>query len=353
MRLPRSLFLILLTTSVLPVWAASGPAVIYAGGNTIDEQQNAQIHQQGVTLFTQMSAVPVKEVTAVGAADRLNQLRQLATDGYSPILVVGNSQQPALQQIAREFPQTKFTLIDGQLTLPNVQSVQFNKQEAAFLVGALAAMVSETGLLGFIGGMDLPVIHKSGCGFAQGARYANPSVQVNEQYITSTLDLAFNDPKKGAFAAKQLVDEGVDVLFADARATGLGVYQAAADAGVRAIGATLQQADLHPGTMLTAIYQNLPKAVLTSLTQAQAGQWQAGNRLLGLADDYVGWVDDKSNAGQITPAYYHILTQLQQDIVDGKLQVHDYSLTGSCLFPQVAGSLCQVGEGGEASHCQE
>ncbi len=350
MRLFPPLLLLLAATG--PAWAATGPALVYAGGNTLDEQQNAQIHQQGVTLFTQMSGVPVKEVTTVGAADRLNQLRQLATEGYAPILVIGSGQVPTLQQVAAEYPQVHFTLIDGQLALPNVQSVQFNQQEAAFLVGALAAMVSETGLLGFVGGMDLPVVHKSGCGFAQGARYANPSVQVNEQYVTSTLDLAFNDPKKGAFTAKQLVDEGVDVLFADARGTGLGVYQAAADAGVRAIGANMQQADLHPGTMLTAIYQNLPKAVLTSLTQAQAGQWQAGTRKLGLADDYVGWVDDKSNAGQIRPAYYHILTQVQQDIINGKLQVHDYSLTGSCLFPQVAGDLCKVNENGDASHCQ-
>ncbi|MCD8548320.1 MAG: BMP family ABC transporter substrate-binding protein [Aeromonadaceae bacterium] len=352
MRLYRPLLPLLLSASLLPAWAATGPALVYTGGDFIAEQQNAQIHQQAVTLFTQMSGVSVKEITPVGAADRLTQLRQLASDGYSPIVVIGNTQLPTLQQVASEFPQAKFTLIDGQLAQPNVQSVQFNKQEAAFLVGALAAMVSETGLLGFVGGMDLPAIHKSGCGFAQGARYANPSVQVSEQYVTSTLDLAFNDPKKGAFTAKQLIDEGVDVLFADAHGTGLGVYQAAADARVRAIGATFQQADLHPGTMLTAIYQNVPKAVLTSLTQAQAGQWQAGNRQLGLAEDYVGWVDDQSNAGQIRPAHYRILTQLQQDIVDGKLQVHDFSLTGSCLFPQVAGGLCQVSESGEAGHCQ-
>lgn len=352
MRLSNSLLPVLLCAALQPAWAAKGPALLYSGDNPLAEQQNALIHQEGVTPFSQSSGVTVKEVTTTGAAEHLQQLRQLAGDGFTPILVVGSAQLPALQQVAGEFPQTRFTLIDGQLALPNVQSVLFNEHEAAFLMGILAAMASETGQLGFVGGMDLADVHKAGCGFAQGARYANPSVQVQEQYVTSTLDLAFNDPKKGAFTAKALIDEGVDLLFSSAGGTGLGVYQAAADAGVQAIGADYRQTSLHPGTMLSAVYKNRPKAVLSSLQQAQAGQWQAGTRRVGLADDYVGWVDDKSNGDLIRPLYRHILGQVQQEILAGTLQVHDYSQTGSCLFPQVAGTLCQVKEGAATGLCQ-
>lgn len=328
---------------LLPAWAlaASKPAIVYGLGGKYDNAVNQQVYEQGVQRFSKETGVAVTEREPAGNAERQQMVRELAKQGFNPIVLVGDSEPSSLITVADEFPKTRFTLLDAQLAKPNVRSLLFDEQEAAFLIGAMAAAESETGIIGFVGGMDLPAIRRYACGYEQGARYANPSIDIKQAYVTSTPNMAFNDPAKGTFVAKGLIDDGADILFAAARGTGKGVYQAAADASVKAIGSDYNQNSLYPGTMLTSLYKNLPLAAYLALEEGETGTWQAGARHLGLADDYVGWALDKQNQDLLSPALRAKLEELRVDILTGKIQVHDYLQDGQCALkkPQ-QGALC-------------
>ena len=149
--------------------------------------------------------------------------------------------------MAQEFPETKFTLIDMVVDLPNVQSVIFKEHEGSFLVGMAAAMASQTGKVGFVGGMDIPLIRKFALGYVEGAKHVNPDIEIF-QNMTGTTPAAWNDPTKGGELARSQFDRGADVVYAAAGGTGIGVYQAAKDAGKLAIGVDSNQNYIHPGT---------------------------------------------------------------------------------------------------------
>src|SRR4029434_1106421 len=140
-----------------------------------------------------------------------------------------------MEKVAKEFPALKFTIIDAVVNAPNVQSVVFKEHEGSFLVGMAAAMASKTGKVGFVGGMDIPLIRKFALGYEEGAKYVNKSVEIF-QNMTGTTPAAWNDPTKGGELARSQFDRGADVIYAAAGATGLGVLQAAKDRGRRGVG---------------------------------------------------------------------------------------------------------------------
>ena len=342
--------LLLLTLLSTQAFAVSKPAVVYSAADKFDKSVNQEVYEQGVVRFFKETGIQVTERTPASEAERLVTLRELAAAGYTPIVVVGNEQLTALQGVVDQFPKAQFTLLDGQLDKPNVRSILFKEQEGAFLVGAMAAAESETGIIGFIGGMDLPSIHKYGCGYEQGAKYANPAVDVKQSYASSTPALAFADPVKGSFLAKSQFDEGVDIVFAAARGTGLGVYQSAADAGLRAIGSETNQNGLYPQTMLTSMFKRMGQAAYTAWEEGEVGTWKPGVLKLGLADNNVGWVLDENNKGQLSQALRDKLETIRVDIVTGQIKVHDYTRTGSCDYtPPQRGAICPpAGKGGDS-----
>lgn len=327
----------------LPSWvlAASKPAVVYGLGGKFDGAVNQQVFEKGVQRFSQETGVAVTEREPASVAERQQMIRELAKQGFSPIVLIGDDEPSSLLPVADEYPKTHFTLVDAQLNKANVRSLLFNEQEAAFLIGAIAAAESETGIIGFVGGMDLPIIRRYACGYEQGALFANPSIEVKQSYVTSIPSMAFNDPAKGTFVAKGLIDDGADIVFAAARGTGQGVYQAAADAGVKAIGSDYNQNSLYPGTMLTSLYKNRPLAVYLALEEGETGTWKAGIRQLGLADDYVGWALDKHNQALLSDALRSKLETLRVEILTGKIQVNDVLQQGHCeLVRPQQGALC-------------
>lgn len=353
-RLTRIWTPILLTLLPTLALAATKPAVVYSAADKYDHSVNQQVYEEGVVRYRKETGIQVTERAPAGAAERLNTLRQLAVDGYSPIVLVGGEQVIALQTIADEFPNTQFTLLDGQLDKPNVRSILFKVQEGAFLTGALAAAESETGIVGFVGGLDLSAIHQYGCGFEQGAKYANPAIEVKQSYAASTPALAFADPVKGSFLAKEQFAEGVDIVFAAARGTGLGVYQAAADEGLKAIGSDTNQNGLYPGTMLTSMFKSMGQAAYTAWEEAEVGTWTPGVLKLGLLDNHVGWALDANNQGLISQGLRDKLEALRIEIVTGKLKIHDYTQTQHCdyIAPTI-GAICPpAGKAGSGSLCK-
>ena len=205
------------------------PAIVYANGGKFDKSFNEGV-SNGAKKFTDETKIAVVDFEPANETQFEQAQRRFAQRGQDPIIAVGFSQAVALEKVAKEFPNIHFTIIDMMVDLPNVQSVLFKEQEGSFLVGMLAALASKSGKIGFVGGMDIPLIRRFQCGYEQGVKYANPNAEVISN-MTGTTPAAWNDPGRGAELAKGQFDRGVDVVYAAAGNTGTGVLQAAKDRG--------------------------------------------------------------------------------------------------------------------------
>jgi basic membrane protein A len=298
------------------------PAVVYDFGGKFDRSFN-QAAYVGAEQFKKETGVAYREFEISNAAQREQAMAQLAKRGASIIVAVGFTQASAVEKVAKQFPAVKFTLIDGTVDLPNVQSVNFKEQESSFLCGMLAALVSKTGKIGFVGGMDIPLIRKFALGYVEGAKFVNPAIEVF-QNMTGTTPAAWTDPTKGAELARSQFGRGADVIFHAAGATGVGVIQAAKDAGKFAIGCDSNQNHLQPGTVLTSALKRVDVAVHDAFASAKDGTWKAGSRVLGLAENGVDYALDQDNRSLVTPEMEQRLNAARADIVSGKLKVTEY-----------------------------
>jgi basic membrane protein A and related proteins len=269
--------------------AAFKPAVVYDLGGKFDKSFNEGVHT-GAEKFKKDTGTDYRDFEPQNDAQREQALRRFARDGFSPIVAVGFSQETALKKVAEEFPKTQFAIIDAVVEKPNVQSIVFKEHEGSFLVGLLAAQASKSGKVGFVGGMDIPLIRKFACGYVQGVKYAKKDAEVF-QNMTGTTGAAWNDPVKGGELAKSQIDRGADVIYHAAGGTGIGVLRAAADAGKLGIGVDSNQNMLHPGKVLTSMVKRVDVATHTAFTQARDQNW-GGHRILGLKEDGVAWADD-------------------------------------------------------------
>ena len=304
-------------------FARAEPAVVYDMGGKFDKSFN-EAGFRGLERYKKATGGKVLEFEIANETQREQALRRMAERGASPIIGIGFSQAAAVQKIAKEFPKLKFTVIDGIAEGPNVQSVLFKEQEGSFLVGVIGAMASKTGKLGFIGGMDIPLIRRFQCGYEQGVKYANPKAEVFVNTVGTT-GTAWNDPARGAELAKAQFSKGVDVVFAAAGATGTGIYQAAKDAGKYAIGVDSNQNFMQPGTMLTSMLKRVDTAVFNALQDHKPGLV-----VLGLKEGGVDYTVDEFNAQLITPAMKQKAEAARAEIIGGRIKVAEKIEGGSC-----------------------
>jgi len=319
----------LTATATLSLAANFSPAVVYDQAGKNDKSFNEAVYTNGVLKFNADMGVKVREFEPQNEAQMEQGLRRLAQRGHSPIVAIGFTFASAVEKVAKEFPDLQFAIIDMVVDLPNVQSIVFAEHEGSFLVGALAAMKSETNKVGFIGGMDIPLIRKFACGYAQGAKYVNPDIEVFEN-MTGTTPAAWGDPAKGAELAKTQFSKGADVVFAAAGGTGMGVYQAAKDGGNYAIGVDSNQNYIQPGTMLTSMLKRVGVAAYKSWADAKDGTWEAGFKVMDLNADGVDWALDQYNKDLITNEMKTKVEAIKADIMSGKIKVHDYMASNSC-----------------------
>ncbi|MDG3088904.1 BMP family ABC transporter substrate-binding protein [Vibrio hannami] len=317
--------------SSFSAFAAPKPAVVYDTAGKFDKSFNEAVYKNGVEVFKADKGVAVREFEPQNEAQREQGLRRLASRGFSPIVAVGFNMASAVEKVATEFPDIQFTIIDMVVDKPNVQSIVFKEHEGSFLVGAAAAKASKTGTVGFVGGMDIPLIRKFACGYEQGAVYTNADAKVL-QNMTGSTPAAFADPAKGSELAKSQFSQGADVIYAAAGGTGLGVYQAAKDAGKLAIGVDSNQNHLQPGTMLTSMVKRVGVAAYNTWEEALEGSWAPGIKVLGLKEDGVAWAVDENNASLITPEMKEYVEGLKADIIAGKIVVHDYMADNTCTY---------------------
>jgi len=324
---PRTLILVAV---VLAVSAVAGPAaaqefapaVVFDMGGKFDKSFNEGAYT-GAERFKKETGIAYRDFEVTNETQREQAQRNMARRGSQIVVGIGFAQASAIEKVAREFPGTKFVIIDGTVDLPNVQSIVFKEHEGSFLVGMLAAMASKTGKVGFVGGMDIPLIRKFALGYEEGARHVNPKIEIF-QNMTGTTPAAWNDPTRGGELARSQFDRGADVVYAAAGATGLGVLQAAKDKGKLAIGVDSNQNHIHPGTVLTSMVKRVDLAVYNALKTAKDGTWKPGRQAIGLAENGVGWALDQHNRQLITSEMEHRLTQARADIVAGKIKVSDY-----------------------------
>jgi basic membrane protein A len=316
----------LLAAAALAASAAAAlaqPAVIYDMGGKFDKSFN-QAAYQGAERWKQDTGRNYLEFEISNPAQREQAARRMAERGANPIVGVGFSQGSAIEKAAREFPQLGFAIIDFVVDAPNVQSIVFKEHEGSFLVGMLAALASKTGKVGFVGGMDVPLIRKFQCGYEQGAKYADPKVEVSSA-MTGTTPAAWNDPGRGGELAKAQFAKGVDVIFAAAGGTGVGVYQAARDARKLAIGVDSNQNHLHPGTMLTSMVKRVDVAVYNAFKGIRPGVLS-----LGLKEGGVDVALDEHNAKLVSAEMRKKVDAARADIVAGRIRVVDYMVANAC-----------------------
>jgi basic membrane protein A len=316
-------------SAILTGAAFADPAVIYDLGGKFDKSFNEAAYN-GAEAWKTATGGTYLDLELQNDAQREQALRRFAGQGANPIVMAGFSWTAALTAVAPEFPDTNFVVIDTVVDAPNVQSILFDEHTGSFLVGALAAMKSTTGTVGFVGGMDVPIIHKFYCGYAQGAKAVNPDVTLIENY-TGTTPAAWNDPVTAGELAKAAVDAGADVIFAAAGGSGLGVLQAMKDAGKYSIGVDSNQNYLQPGSVLTSMLKRVDVAVQTALTEAgDDATFKPGVTILGLGNDGVGYAVDDNNKDLVTAEDIAALDDLKAKIIAGEITVHDYTTDSTC-----------------------
>ena len=304
------------------------PAIVYDLGGKFDKSFNEGAFR-GAEKFRVDTGIAAREFEIQNDAQREQALRRFARDGQTPIVAVGFSHASALEKVARDFPASRFAIVDTIVNQPNVQSIVFREHEGSYLVGLLAAMASKTGKLGFVGGMDIPLIRRFACGYLQGARAANPRIEIVEN-MTGTTGAAWSDPVKGGELARAQIARGADVIYQAAGGTGIGVLRAAADAGKLGIGTDANQNGLHPGRVLTSMLKRVDAAIIKTVADARAGVWKPGVSSLGLKEGGIGWALDDDNRGLITPAMQAAADQASADIIAGRIVVHDYMSDARC-----------------------
>jgi len=304
------------------------PAVVYDLGGKFDKSFNEAAYT-GAERFKSETGLEYRDFEIQNDSQREQALRNFARRGHNPVVGIGFSQAQALEKVAKEFPDTKFAIVDMVVDLPNVRSIVFKEHEGSYLVGMLAAMASKTGKVGFVGGMDIPLIRKFACGYVQGVKAVNPDAEIY-QNMTGTTGAAWNDPVKGGELAKSQFDRGADVVYHAAGGTGLGVLQAAADSGKLGIGVDSNQNGMHPGSVLTSMLKRVDNAVFKAFDDVKNDTWTAGFDVLGLAENGVGWALDDNNKALVTDDMKAALDAASQKIISGEITVHDYMSDDNC-----------------------
>jgi len=306
--------------------ALADPAIIYDLGGKNDKSFNEAAFN-GAERWAKETGGTYKELEMQNEAQREQALRQLAEAGANPIVMTGFAFGDTLNAVAPDYPDTKFAIIDMVVDQPNVKSVVFTEDQGSYLVGLMAGMASKTGTVGFVGGMDIPLIRRFGCGYAQGVMAANPNAKVVLN-MTGTDPSAWNNPVKGAEIAKSQQAQGADVIYAAAGGTGVGVLQAAADMGILSIGVDSNQNYLHPGQVLTSMMKRVDNAVYEAFTEG--ADLKAGINVMDLAAGGVDYALDDNNAPLVTEDMKKAVEDAKAKIISGEIKVHDYMSDNTC-----------------------
>ncbi len=306
------------------------PALLFDTGGKFDKGFNEGAYN-GAEKFKAETGISYSEFEIRQQAESIQAVQRMASRGKNPVIGLGAGHISGIAAGAAKYPDTSFVLVGFAVDAPNVQSILFENHTGSFLVGMLAAMKSNTDTIGFVGGMDIGPIRDFACGYEQGAKYVNPNAKVVANYVGMD-GSAWNNPTRGAELTQAQIQKGAEVVYAVAGGTNMGIFQAAKDAKKYAIGVSVNQNHLFPGTILTSMIASSEAAVYHALKEAQAGGLKHGIKNIGLATGAVGWSLDEHNKGLITDEMKAKVDQAQQDIIDGKIKVLSYLTNNNCEY---------------------
>ena len=264
-------------------------------------------------------------------------MRAFAEKNFDLIIGIGFAQGPIMQKVAEDYPNIEFAIVDGVIfekdgktPKQNVASLVFREHEGSYLVGMIAAQKSKTGVLGFIGGMDIPLIHRFETGYEEGAKSVNPNIKVIDNYVGVT-DSAWNNPGKGKELALSQINQGADVLFTAAGNSGLGAFDAVEQFGRNSqgeankfvIGVDSNQNGVKPGFVLTSMVKRVDNAVYDVVKEVLGGNFKGGFHVFGLDKDGVAYTIDENNKNLISPEILQRVEEARSKIVGGEIKVTD------------------------------
>ena len=307
-------------------YAAGDPKKIHVGivfdsGGKDDRSFNAAAFR-GVTRAAKDFPIVLRDAEPGDPASLEPAMRAFAEVGYDLVIGIGFAQTPIVESVAKDYPKVNFAIVDGVSDLPNVASLIFKEHEGSYLVGMIAARTTKTGTLGFVGGMDVPLIHKFEVGYEEGARAVNPKIQVIQNYVGVT-EAAWNNPGKGKELALAQYGKGADVIFAAAGNSGLGVFDAAEETNHLAIGVDANQNWVKPGFILTSMMKRVDNAVYNTVKQMVDGQFAGGIHLFGLDNDGIGYALDDYNRDLIPQSVIDEVERAKKEIIEGRIKVTD------------------------------
>ena len=291
-------------------------------GGKDDKSFNAAAYA-GATQAKEKHKFYLKYVEATDDNAMEAMLRAFAQKEFDLIIAVGFAQAEAVSKVSKAFPKRQFAIVDAEVSGPNVRSLMFEEHEGSYLVGAIAALMSKTGKVGFIGGMDIPLIRRFEMGYEAGAKKINPQIKLVSNFVGVTAD-AWNNPAKGKELAISQYNGGVDVIFAAAGASGAGLFDAAEEKKKFAIGVDSNQNHIKPGIVLTSMMKRVDQSVVSTIEDALAGKFSAGVKRYGLANQGVEYAVDSHNEKVLPVAVRKKVDALKAEIIAGKIKVPDY-----------------------------
>ena len=295
--------------------------IVFDIGGKDDRSFNASAWE-GVKRATKDFPMVLRDVEPGDPTSVEPAIRAFAERNYDLVIGVGFEQQPVVERVAKDYPNVNFVIIDGVIDLPNVACLVFKEHQGSYLVGMIAAMKSQTGTVGFIGGMDIPLIHKFETGYEEGARAVNPNINVIANYVGVT-PAAWNNPGQGKELALAQIGKGADVIFTAAGNSGLGAFDAVEQENKFVIGVDSDQNWVKPGHVLTSMVKRIDNAVYQIVKDRVSGQFTAGVHVYGLENEGVGYAVDQYNEKLITPEMTQRVEEAKQKIINGQIQVTD------------------------------
>lgn len=309
-----------------PAAGATGPRVglVFDVGGRGDKSFNDAAYA-GLERAQRQLGVAFTTLETGEGSDREAQMRQLAAGGNQLVFGVGFLFSDDVFNLAREFPDVKFACVDytvkaDQVLPPNLVALGFREEEGSFLVGALAGQLTKSGKVGFVGGMEIPLIRRFEAGYRAGVAAVNPRADVIVKYAGTT-GAAFKDPTKGKELGLAEYNQGADIIFHASGSTGLGVFEAAREKRKYAIGVDSDQYDEAPGVVLTSMVKHVENSVFDTISELKEGRWQGGVHWFGLKEKGVGWVYDDRNKSLIPDAVKARVDSLEAEIVAGRIAV--------------------------------
>ncbi len=307
------------------------PAVVFDMGGKFDKSFNEGVWN-GVKKFTEETGIEVMEFEVTNETQREQAMRRMVDKGATIVLGVGFAQADAISKVSADNPDVQFSIIDvGWLDAPNLRQYVFKEHEGSFLVGVAAAKASQTGKVGFVGGQDIGLISRFACGYVGGVKSILPNAEVYEN-MTGSTPAAWNDPARGAELTRSQIDRGADVVYHAAGGTGVGVIQAAADAGKLAIGVDSNQNGLAPGSVLTSMLKRVDVAAYETFMDAKNDAFTSGVQVLGVAEGGVDWALDDNNKSLITADIKSAIETAKDGILSGDIVVHDFLADQNCPY---------------------